>query len=252
MYIVAQPFKNRQSDFMELVFSYLAGLLTLINPCVLPVLPIVLVSSLNADRYGPLALAAGMSVSFVTFGVLVTAFGSSIGLTQDRLAQIGAVLMIVFGIVLVVPMFARRFEMATAGLAAGADTKMNQMDASGNKGQFMGGLLLGAVWSPCIGPTLGGAIALASQGQNLGYAAVIMTFFALGVSTLIVGLGFGAREAIRTRAQALRGLAERSKPILGITFIAVGLMLYFKINHYIEAWAIQVMPYWLQDLSIAL
>lgn len=237
---------------MEFIFAYLAGLLTLINPCVLPVLPIVLVSALNADRYGPVALAAGMSVSFVIFGVSVTAFGAAIGLTQEMLAQIGATLMIFFGIVLIVPMFARRFEMATAGIAAGADNQMNQLDASGLKGQFLGGLLLGAVWSPCIGPTLGGAIALASQGENLGFVTAIMTFFALGVSTFIVGLGLGAREAIRARSQALRGLAERSKPILGVTFIAVGLMLFFRVNHYIEAWALQVMPIWLQDLSVAL
>ena len=151
---------------MDFVFAYLAGLLTLINPCVLPVLPIVLVSALNADRYGPVALAAGMSVSFVTFGLFVTAFGPAIGLTQDTIAQAGAVLMIVFGTVLVVPMFVRQFEMATAGFASQADSRMNDVDASGKKGQFLGGLLLGAVWSPCIGPTLGGAIALASQGSK--------------------------------------------------------------------------------------
>lgn len=237
---------------MEFIFSYIAGLLTLINPCVLPVLPIVLVSALNADRYGPVALAAGMSVSFVTFGLLVTAFGASVGLTQDTIARAGAVLMIVFGVVLLVPAFSMRFERATAGMAAGADQQMNQIDNSGLQGQFLGGLLLGAVWSPCIGPTLGGAIALASQGESLGYAGMIMVFFALGVSTLIIGLGLGAREAIRTRATALRGLAQRSKPILGVTFVAVGLMLYFRINHVIEAWALEVMPIWLQDLSVAL
>lgn len=237
---------------MELLFAYAAGLLTLINPCVLPVLPIVLVSALNASRMGPVALAAGMSVSFVVFGVLVTAFGSSIGLTQDRLAEIGAFLMIAFGIVLVVPMFARRFETATAGFAAGADAQLSDIDDSGLKGQFLGGLLLGAVWSPCIGPTLGGAIALASQGESLLWATLIMIFFALGVSTLILGLGFGAREAIRARTTALRGLAEKSKPILGITFIAVGLMLALKFHHVIEAWALDVMPIWLQDLSVAL
>lgn len=237
---------------MEFIFAYLAGLLTLINPCVLPVLPIVLVSALNASRYGPIALAAGMSVSFVVFGVLVTAFGSSIGLTQDRLAEIGAVMMIAFGIVLVVPMFARRFEAVTAGVAAKADTQIDGIQQNNMMGQFLGGLLLGVVWSPCIGPTLGGAIALASQGENLGYVTLIMVFFALGVSTLIIGLGLGAREAIRSRAQLLRGLAERSKPILGATFIAVGLMLFFKLHHVIEAWALDVMPIWLQDLSVAL
>ncbi|MEL6118874.1 MAG: cytochrome c biogenesis CcdA family protein [Pseudomonadota bacterium] len=235
---------------MEFVFAYLAGLLTLINPCVLPVLPIVLVGSLNASKAGPIALAAGMSVSFVIFGVLVTAFGSAIGLTQDLLAQIGAVLMVVFGVILVVPKFAHRFEMATAGVAAGADARMNDIDAGSTKGQFLGGLLLGMVWSPCIGPTLGGAIALASQGENLFFVTLIMMAFAAGVSTLIIGLGLGAREAIRSRANALRGLAERSKPIIGATFLAVGTMLFFRVHYMLEGWLLNVMPIWLQDLSV--
>ena len=237
---------------MEFVFAYFAGLLTLINPCVLPVLPIVLVSALNAHRAGPLALAAGMSVSFVVFGVLVTAFGASVGLTQDRLAQIGAIMMMAFGLILVVPMFAQRFEMATAGVAAGADTRMNSLNAGSLRGQFAGGLLLGTVWSPCIGPTLGGAIALASQGESLGYVTLIMTAFAMGVSTLILGLGFGAQEAIRPRAQALRGLAERSKPIIGATFLAIGALLFFEVHHLIEGWLLNVMPIWLQDLSVSI
>ena len=237
---------------MEFVFAYFAGLLTLINPCVLPVLPIVLVSALNAHRAGPLALAAGMSVSFVVFGVLVTAFGASVGLTQDRLAQIGAVMMMAFGLILVVPMFAQRFEMATAGVAAGADTRMNTLNAGSLRGQFVGGLLLGTVWSPCIGPTLGGAIALASQGESLGYVTLIMTAFAMGVSTLILGLGFGAQEAIRPRAQALRGLAERSKPIIGATFLVIGALLFFEVHHLIEGWLLNVMPIWLQDLSVSI
>ena len=237
---------------MEFVFAYFAGLLTLINPCVLPVLPIVLVSALNAHRAGPLALAAGMSVSFVVFGVLVTAFGASVGLTQDRLAQIGAVMMMAFGLILVVPMFAQRFEMATAGVAAGADTRMNSLNVGSLRGQFAGGLLLGTVWSPCIGPTLGGAIALASQGEDLGYVTLIMTAFAMGVSTLILGLGFGAQEAIRPRAQALRGLAERSKPIIGATFLVIGALLFFEVHHLIEGWLLNVMPIWLQDLSVSI
>jgi len=237
---------------MEFLLAYLAGLLTLINPCVLPVLPIVLVGALNASKAGPLALAAGMSVSFVVFGVSITAFGASIGLTQDRLAQIGAILMMIFGVILLIPAFASRFELATAGVAAGADARMNMIEPNSLYGQFLGGLLLGTVWSPCIGPTLGGAIALASQGQNLGYVTLIMSAFAFGVSTLIIGLGLGAREAIRSRAQALRGLAARSKPIIGGTFIAIGAMLFFQIHHVIEGWFLNIMPIWLQDLSVAI
>ena len=68
---------------MELIFGYFAGLLTLINPCVLPVLPIVLASSLHRDRRAPLALAAGMSVSFVALGLGVTAVGPALAAVTD-------------------------------------------------------------------------------------------------------------------------------------------------------------------------
>lgn len=237
---------------MELVFAYFAGILTLINPCVIPVLPIVLASALNAGRSGPWALSAGLTVSFVAFGMFVTTIGYSIGLTQDRLAQIGALVMIMFGLVLLVPAFSRRFEAATQGVAGVANKQMLGLDLGGYSGQFFGGVLLGAVWSPCIGPTLGGAIALASQGESLFWAMLIMLFFAFGVSTLILGLSWGAQSALRTRTQALKSLAERSKPILGFVFVAVGLMIYFKIHHIIELWALQVLPAWLLDFSVIL
>lgn len=234
---------------MELFFGYLAGLLTLINPCVLPVLPIVLASALQAGRHGPLAVAAGMSVSFVTLGMLVSTIGYSIGLTESVLSQTGAVLMMVFGLVLLIPQLNTRFATATAGLSGSADSQLNNLSTSSMKSQFLGGMLLGAVWSPCVGPTLGGAISLASQGQDLLWVFAIMTSFALGVSTVILALGYGTREAIRSRQQQLRGLAERAKPIMGITFLIVGIIIFFKFHYVMEAWLVDVLPDWFQDLS---
>jgi len=237
---------------MDIVFAYLAGLLTLINPCVLPVLPIVLASALNADKRGPLALAAGMSLSFVTFGMVVATFGRAIGLTEERLADAGAVAMLLFGLVLLVPQLSSRFEVAMAGVSSKADGALMQSNSSGLQGQFLGGLLLGAVWSPCIGPTLGGAIALASQGESLFWALLIMCGFAAGVSTLILGIGFGGQQLIRKRTEALKGIAARSKPILGAVFVAVGLMILFRVHHMIEFWALENLPYWFTDLSISI
>ena len=237
---------------MDLIFGYIAGLLTLINPCVLPVLPIVLATALQADRRGPLALAAGMSMSFVVFGMLVATFGRAIGLTEDTLANAGAVLMLVFGTVLLVPSLSGRFETAMAGVSARADQTLTASDSGGLAGQFLGGALLGAVWSPCIGPTLGGAIALASQGESLVWAFLIMVSFAAGVSTLILGIGIGGQHVLRQRASALRGLATRSKTILGAVFVGVGLMILFRVHHIIDAWAIETLPAWLIDLSVAL
>ena len=112
--------------------------------------------------------------------------------------------------------------------------------------------MLGAVWSPCIGPTLGGAIALASQGQNLAWVTLIMVSFAMGVSTLILALGFSARETIRSRIGRLRRLAESSKPIMGAVFIGIGLMILTGANHLIDGWLLDVLPVWIQDLSVML
>ncbi len=237
---------------MDLILGYGAGLLTLINPCVLPILPIVLATALQASRFGPLAVAAGMSLSFVVLGLGVTALGRRLGLTPEMVADAGAVLMIGFGLVLLVPRFSAAFATATAGVAARADGGLDGVDRSRLNGQFMGGLLLGAVWSPCIGPTLGGAISLASQGESLLRAGAIMAAFALGVSTVIVALGYGARSVIQKRQAWMRALALRARPILGGVFVAVGVGLLLRVHHILEYWALQTLPAWLIDLSVSI
>lgn len=74
---------------MDLILAYLAGLLTLINPCVLPVLPIVLTSSFQVDRLAPLALAIGMSLSFVTLGLGLATLGPALGVTGETVSRGG-------------------------------------------------------------------------------------------------------------------------------------------------------------------
>ncbi|MCT8158726.1 cytochrome c biogenesis CcdA family protein [Pseudoruegeria sp. SHC-113] len=237
---------------MELIFAYGAGLLTLINPCVLPVLPIVLATALQADPRGPAALAAGMSLAFVSLGMLVSTAGYALGITEEAIAQAGAVLMIGFGLVLLVPRFSEGFATATAGVAARADSGIDRLDRGTLRGQFLGGMLLGAVWSPCVGPTLGGAISLAAQGESLLWAALIMLFFAFGVSTIILLLGYGARSALVKRQALMRRIAERSRPVLGAVFIFVGVAILLRWHHMAEAWAVQNLPAWLNDLSVSL
>ena len=128
----------------------------------------------------------------------------SIYIEDRHIADIGAFIMILFGVVLLVPQVSERFATATAGFSARADAQIDSIDNNGLTGQFLTGLLLGAVWVPCIGPTLGGAISLAAQGQDLLRAAAIMTSFALGVSTIIILLGYGTREMVRRRQNLLR------------------------------------------------
>ncbi len=235
---------------MTLLFAFLAGLLTLINPCVLPVLPIVLASALGVHRFGPAALALGLVVSFVGFGLSVALLAGAFGLSSDRLGQIAALMMVGFGLMLLVPQFGLQFSRATAGFAATADRGIDAVDRSGLGGQFLTGALLGAVWSPCVGPTLGGAIALAATGGATLWSGLVMIAFAAGVATVMLALAYGARATLMRRRDALRGLSEWANPLMGAVLAGVGLMILFGLHHRIEAWALSVLPVWLQDLSV--
>lgn len=235
---------------MELVFAYLAGLLTLINPCVLPVLPLVVGAAVQSHRHAPLALALGMGAAFVVAGMTVTTVGQAIGLDERTLSTIGALMMFGFGLILMTPRLAHGFEYAMAGIAGRADARLDGVNGAGLGGQFLGGALLGLVWSPCIGPTLGGAIALASQGESLVHAAAVMAAFAAGTGTLIVALGYGARNLILANRTRLGALARNARPVMGALFALVGLAILFDWTRLAESRLLDIMPYWLQDLSV--
>ena len=79
----------------EFLLAYAAGLVVLLNPCVLPVLPILIGSALNEGRYGPLALTAGLVLSFCLFGFFILTIGFEIGLSPETARQAAAVLPVV-------------------------------------------------------------------------------------------------------------------------------------------------------------
>lgn len=236
---------------MDLILGYLAGLLTLINPCVLPVLPIVLAGSLQTDPRAPLALAAGMGLSFVALGTGVAAIGPALGIYPEDVTRIAALVMVGFGLVMVLPVLARRFSLASAGVAAAADARI-AATPRGIGAEFAGGALLGAVWSPCIGPTLGAAIALASTGEGIGHAAAVMAAFAAGVATLFLSAAYGLRGWLRRNMGRAVALSAPARPVMGWVFIAVGAALFLGLNHILDAAALQILPAWLVDLSVSI
>ncbi|KAB2956693.1 MAG: cytochrome c biogenesis protein CcdA [Rhizobiaceae bacterium] len=237
---------------MDLVFGFLAGLLTLINPCVLPVIPLALASATAQHRLGPLTMAAGMGAAFTLLGVLTASLGPAAGLSGESVSEAGAALMVLFGLVLLAPPLARRFTFATAGLATAASTQIRRMEGGGLAPLFAGGALLGAVWSPCIGPTLGGAIGLASQGGSLLGAGSVMLAFSAGVGAVFVALAYGTREALQARREGLARLAHLSKPLMGAVMVGLGVAILLNWHHMAEAALLDVMPVWIQDLSVSL
>lgn len=237
---------------LDFVLAFGAGLLTLINPCVLPLLPLIAAGAVARHPFGPAAMALGMGISFTLAGMTVFWLTRAIGLQQEDISFFTGWLMIGFGAILVVPQAQEGFSRLAGAVAGGGNQMMAGFEGRGLGGEAAAGALLGLAWSPCIGPTLGAAIGFAAQGENLAYAFFIMLFFSAGAATIMLVLAYGARQIISTRKQWLSQIAPHAKTTLGIGLIVVGLAIVFHLDRMAEAWALQTLPPWLTDLSVSL
>lgn len=229
--------------------GFLAGVLTIINPCVLPLLPIVVASAAGAHRFGPLALAGGLIVSFVGVGLFVATIGFSIGLDAELFSSIAGVMLIALGLVLVSSTLQQRLALAGSGLGSMADGWMQKITPEGWQGQAAIGLLLGVVWVPCVGPTLGAASIMAARGENLGQVAITMALFGLGASLPLVLIGSLSRELrLRWRGR-IAATGRTTKVIFGMLVILVGLGILTGVERDIQTWLIAHTPQWLLELG---
>ncbi|MGL4495989.1 MAG: cytochrome c biogenesis CcdA family protein, partial [Beijerinckiaceae bacterium] len=203
--------------------AFLAGILSTLSPCVLPLLPIVLGAATSQHRYGVAALAGGLAISFTVIGLFIALIGFSIGIDADLLRKASAIMLIIIGMVMAVPAMQMRFAAAAGPVSNWAETRFGGFSTNGLGGQFALGLLLGAVWTPCVGPTLGAASVLASQGREIGSVAVTMLVFGLGAALPLLILGTISRDALMRMRGRLMNTGGALKSALGIFLVVVGL-----------------------------
>ena len=120
---------------------------------------------------------------------------------------------------------------------------------SGASGQFGVGLLLGALWSPCVGPTLGAASLLAAQGQDIARVAVTMLVFGLGAALPLLLLGLLSRETLRRWRDRMLSAGKGGKIALGVVLIATGVLVLTGLDKYLEAIVVDASPDWLTELT---
>jgi cytochrome c biogenesis protein CcdA len=166
------------------------------------------------------------------------------------LLRIGAAaLMIAVGVVLLVPRFQAQLALAGAPIANWSDRHFGGSPNSGIAGQLSMGLLLGAVWSPCVGPTLGAASILAAQGRDLGEVGAIMLAFGLGASLPLAALGLLSREALlRWRTRLMTG-GVHAKAAFAIVLVAIGALVLTGLDKRVETLLVDRSPQWLTDLT---
>lgn len=232
-----------------LSLALLAGIQSTLSPCVLPLLPVVLGTAASEHRLGPVALAAGLASSFVVIGLFVATVGFAIGLDGGVFRTLAAVLMIAIGMVLMLPRLQERVAVAAGPVGAWAGNRFGGFEGQGLTGQFLIGLLLGAVWSPCVGPTLGAASVLAAQGRDLGQVGATMLMFGIGAALPLLVLGLLSREAmlrLRTRMLEAGGLM---KLVLGLVLVTVGVLVIAGLDKTIKAKLVAWSPQWLTNLT---
>lgn len=234
---------------LNLTLAFVAGVLTMLSPCVLPLLPIVLGAAQSGHRLGPAALGLGLASSFTLVGLFVATIGFSIGLDGDLFRTVGGAVMIVIGTVLVIPAAQRILASAGGPLTGWAHGPMRRLEEKGPVGQLGMGVLLGVVWAPCVGPTLGAASVLAAQGDSLGLVFLTMLVFGLGAALPLVLIGLASRPLLVRIRGHLAGAGQTGKRVLGGLLLVMGVLIVSGLDRTLEVWLIDISPMWLTELT---
>jgi cytochrome c-type biogenesis protein len=227
--------------------ALVAGVFGILSPCVWPLVPVVTSSAATSGRSGPVFLALGLSVSFAVAGTLLTLLLVSLGLDPELFRYVAATLLVGVALVLLVPALNDR---ATLGLAA-LSARFNLGEATGARsapGQFGVGALLGIVWLPCVGPSLGAAVALASMGQNLTLAFVVMLAYGIGTAGVLLFAGMASARLLagwRSKGLSAGGFGKK---LLGWSLLVLGLLVLTGIDKILEALAVEMVPTWVYTL----
>lgn len=224
--------------------AFLAGLLTILNPCVLPLVPVVVAGAAARDPHGPFALALGLALTFGVVGGLIASAGAELG-DNEILKLISALVMVALGLAIALPVVSHVSEQVLAPVVALGHRLSAGIPATGLWGQAGLGALLALLWGPCVGPTLGAALVLAAGTGTLPLAMLTMAVFALGaaVSLLLAGLIVG--RLTRQSKAATRNSARIGRMILGGVLVVVGLLALTGFDRVLEGSLVQIMPEWL-------
>jgi cytochrome c-type biogenesis protein len=237
------------SSGLSPVLAFGAGALTILSPCVLPLVPIVLSSAAQRHRFGPLVLAAGLVVSFTIVGFLVATLGASSGFDGENIRIFGAMMLVIAGIFLLSSRAQAFATQLATPLANWGNARQDSLERFGLSGQAGIGILLGIVWSPCVGPTLGAATVLAAQGENLGEVAFVMLAFGMGIAAVLLVLATLTRSALGRWRGRMMATGKSGKYVLGGLLVTIGVLIFTGVDRVIEGVLVTASPEWLTELT---
>jgi len=205
------------------ILAFFFGVLSILTPCVLPVIPIIAAYAVKAGKFVPIALVSGLSISFVIMGIIASTFGQIMYAFSDLLHHIAGLIMIIMGLYI---LFEERLspflmKMPSAGVFARLRAKVGG-EINGAGGGFLLGLTLGVVWMPCIGPMLGSILAMVAADAEFMYGSVLLLLYSAGMAIPFLAIAYGSNTFVN-RIKSLSSHLPTIKILSGIVLIIAGI-----------------------------
>ncbi len=199
----------------DIALSFGAGLASVASPCVLPVVPIIVAGRAEEHRARPALVVAGIAISFVAMGVLVSLFGATVGPAVPRLEKLVGALVLLFGVLLLLDV--NPWKRLTLFQRIGPT-------GDGRWSGLLLGLSLGLVWIPCVGPMLSSVLAMVATKGTLAAGVALLLVYAAGFAVPMLAVGYGS-QALRLRVRALAARPALVRWGSGLLLVAFGLVI---------------------------
>ena len=222
-----------------IALAFVAGVITILSPCVLPLLPMILATATQEGKARPIGVIVGFVLAFTAATLALSALVRLIGVPPDINRTLSAVVLALLGLVLIVPGLQLQFERLAGGLAGRAPSS----EGSGFGGGVVVGLGLGLAWSPCVGPIMASVITLALN-QSVGPGAIAVTLsFSLGTALPMAAVLLGGRQLVR-RLSWFQSHAATIQRIFGLVLLATALAIWLGWDRNIQILLLEWFPGW--------
>ncbi|GGC64236.1 cytochrome c biogenesis CcdA family protein [Undibacterium terreum] len=222
-------------NLIEAPLALAAGILTIMSPCVLPMLPILLGTSAGRPAGArPVFVLAGFVAAFCALGMLLAFASNFATFTHEALRTVAIVALLLSGLMRIWP---RPYDLLIAKIGNPFErfSKPGSEAAPSNAGGFFLGISLGAVWTPCAGPVLASILALVAQAQDVGWAASLLVLYAVGAAVPMLAVAYGG-QLVTGRLRYLSINGHRIQQLFGVLVVLTAVAIYFQYDVLFSSW----------------
>ena len=204
------------------------GILSVLSPCILPLIPLIAAYSTRTSKITPLTMAIGLSISFALMGVLASIFGSIFQRYKLVLQIIGGLLIIFLGLCMIFELLEQKIHAIIPGRGI-TNTGFSINRVHGTAGGLLLGFSLGIVWTPCIGPILGTILTMVAVEGDILYGAFLLVIYSLGLGLPLLVIAYTTHFSLKPflkYSMAIKRLSGVILVLVGIYFIYNSIIIY--------------------------